>query len=876
MGVTCMSDFTPMIKQYLEIKEQYKDCILLYRVGDFYETFFEDAEIASRVLNIVLTGKDCGKEDRAPMAGIPYHAAESYIIKLVDNGYKVAICEQLEDPSKAKGLVKRDVVRVVTPGTIISDNLVGNKDSNYLSSIYIDGENASVSSLDVSTGDTIILRLTNDIDYIYDEIVKINPSEILLPRKLSNTKLFQRLNNNDRLVELMLDDEYDLDRYRNQLLEQYGDNTDLIDKFDNVSLMAFGALLNYVLDTLKISNLYLKQPEFETKSKYMEIDNFTRRNLELVESIRSNKNGSTLLNIIDRTKTAMGGRLLKRYILNPLYSVNEIKVRLEAVEEIIIKKDLLNKFREHLAQIYDIERLLGKLNYNNANPRDLIALKESLKVLPDIFNTLCGCESDLFNIFKEEIDTLDDIYLLIDKAIVDDPPNTLKDGGIIKTGYNDEIDKLHYLTLNSKKLLMDLEQKEREKTGIKSLKIGYNKVFGYYIEVTTKNLNLVPNYYIRKQTLANCERFITEELKRLESDITEAEIKLTTLEYQLFMEIRNKIISEIDRIQKTVFVIAYLDVIQSYAYVSIENNYVKPEINNGDKIIIKNGRHPVIEKLDKKNLFVANDVNLDNENNLIYIITGPNMAGKSTYMRQVALIVIMAQMGCFVPADHAIIGVVDKVFTRVGASDDISSGQSTFMVEMNEVAYILKNATSKSLIILDEIGRGTSTFDGLSIAWAVIEYISIKIKAKTLFATHYHELVKLEDELPNVKNFYVSIYKNGDDIVFLRKIMKGSMSQSFGIQVAKMAGVPEEVINKAKRLLKSLERSEKNFNKIHEKSPATQLDIFSIYTNKIVELIKNIDINTMTPLDALNKLNEIKNLLTGGDQTRDEQNKNIG
>ncbi|TZE80804.1 DNA mismatch repair protein MutS [Calorimonas adulescens] len=871
-----MSDFTPMIKQYLEIKEQYKDCILLYRVGDFYETFFEDAEIASRVLNIVLTGKDCGKEDRAPMAGIPYHAAESYIIKLVDNGYKVAICEQLEDPSKAKGLVKRDVVRVVTPGTIISDNLVGNKDSNYLSSIYIDGENASVSSLDVSTGDTIILRLTNDIDYIYDEIVKINPSEILLPRKLSNTKLFQRLNNNDRLVELMLDDEYDLDRYRKQLLEQYGDNTDLIDKFDNVSLMAFGALLNYVLDTLKISNLYLKQPEFETKSKYMEIDNFTRRNLELVESIRSNKNGSTLLNIIDRTKTAMGGRLLKRYILNPLYSVNEIKVRLEAVEEIIIKKDLLNKFREHLAQIYDIERLLGKLNYNNANPRDLIALKESLKVLPDIFNTLCGCESDLFNIFKEEIDTLDDIYLLIDKAIVDDPPNTLKDGGIIKTGYNDEIDKLHYLTLNSKKLLMDLEQKEREKTGIKSLKIGYNKVFGYYIEVTTKNLNLVPSYYIRKQTLANCERFITEELKRLESDITEAEIKLTTLEYQLFMEIRNKIISEIDRIQKTVFVIAYLDVIQSYAYVSIENNYVKPEINNGDKIIIKNGRHPVIEKLDKKNLFVANDVNLDNENNLIYIITGPNMAGKSTYMRQVALIVIMAQMGCFVPADHAIIGVVDKVFTRVGASDDISSGQSTFMVEMNEVAYILKNATSKSLIILDEIGRGTSTFDGLSIAWAVIEYISIKIKAKTLFATHYHELVKLEDELPNVKNFYVSIYKNGDDIVFLRKIMKGSMSQSFGIQVAKMAGVPEEVINKAKRLLKSLERSEKNFNKIHEKSPATQLDIFSIYTNKIVELIKNIDINTMTPLDALNKLNEIKNLLTGGDQTRDEQNKNIG
>ncbi|MDI6602189.1 MAG: DNA mismatch repair protein MutS [Thermoanaerobacteraceae bacterium] len=871
-----MSDFTPMIKQYLEIKEQYKDCILFYRVGDFYETFFDDAEIASRILNIVLTGKDCGKEERAPMAGIPYHAAESYIIKLIDNGYKVAICEQLEDPSKAKGLVKRDVIRVITPGTIVSDNLVGNKNSNYLSSVYIDDENASIASLDVSTGETIILKISADEKIIYDELEKINPSEILLQDKLSGKKIFAQLKRLDRLLELIPEDSYNLEICKNLILEQFR-NYDMIVRFDNAGLMAFGILLDYVLETLKIPNLYLKEPEFEIKSKYLEIDNFTRKNLELLESIRSNKNSSsTLLNTIDKTKTAMGGRLIKKFILKPLLDVDEIEARLNAVEELINKRNILHELRNYLDNIYDIERILGKLNYNNATPRDLIALKMSLRVLPDIFKLLSYRESQLLEKLNKDLDILDDIYYLIDKSINDDPPNTLKDGGIIKDGYNEEIDKLRYLTQNSKKLLIELEQREKEKTGIKSLKVGYNKVFGYYIEITTKNLNLVPDYYIRKQTLTNCERYITEELKQLEMDITEAEINLVNMEYQLFMQIRDKIISETKRIQETISVISFLDVLQSFAYASMENNYIKPAVNNERKIIIKNGRHPVIEKMDKKNLFVANDVYLNDAENMIHIITGPNMAGKSTYMRQIALIVIMAQMGCFVPADEAVIGVVDKIFTRVGASDDISSGQSTFMVEMNEVAYILKNATSKSLIILDEIGRGTSTFDGLSIAWAVVEYIAMNIKAKTLFATHYHELVKLEDELPNVKNFYVSVYKSGDDIVFLRKILNGSMSQSFGIQVAKMAGVPDSVIKKAKRILAGLEKNNKKFERIYEESPVTQLDIFSIYNNKVIEAIKNIDVDNMTPLEALNKLNELKNLVPGSDKIKDEQNKNIG
>ncbi len=870
-----MSDFTPMMKQYFEVKKQYKDCILFYRVGDFYETFFKDAEIASSVLNIVLTGKDCGKEKRAPMAGIPFHAAENYVNKLIDSGYKVAICEQLEDPSKAQGLVKRDVIRVITPGTVVNDNLIGNKDSNYICSLYIGNEYSSMAVLDVSTGETIIRRTSTDRKSIFDEMETIDPSEILLQEKIAREKIYKQLSDLDKLIEIIPDNSYNLKTSKKIIWEQFGQD-DIVAEFDDISLMAFAVLIDYVIKTLKITNLYLKKPYFEFKSKNLEIDNFTRKNLELTESIRSRKNNNTTLsNIIDRTKTAMGGRQIKKYILKPLIDIHEIKNRLDAVEELFSKKDMLHNLRNKLAKIYDIERILGKLSYNSSTPRDLVILKTSIGILPDISEILSECNSNLLKNLLAELDTLEDIYTLIDKSINDDPPNDLKGGDIIKDGYNIEIDDLRYMKQNSQKLLVDLEQKERERTGIKSLKVGYNKIFGYYIEITSKNLDLVPNDYIRKQTLVNCERYITDELKQMETAITEAEFKLLDLEYEQFNKVRSEILSQIPRIQQAVSIISQLDVLQSFAYVSLENNYVKPVINDDDKIIIKNGRHPVIEKMDKKNMFIANDVYLDNDENMIHIITGPNMAGKSTYMRQIALIVIMTQMGCFVPADEASISIVDKIFTRVGASDDISSGQSTFMVEMNEVAYILKNATPKSLIILDEIGRGTSTFDGLSIAWAVVEYISINIKSKTLFATHYHELVKLEDDLPNVKNYYVSVYKSDDDIVFLRKILNGSMSQSFGIQVAKMAGLPDVVIKKAKRILLDLEKGNKKVRRIEEKSSVTQLDISSLYNPEIVDTIKGVDINNITPLEALNVLAELKNLACGGDKSNHEQNQNI-
>ena len=870
-----MSEFTPMMKQYFKIKKQYRDCIIFYRVGDFYETFFKDAQITSNLLNIVLTGKDCGQKERAPMAGIPYHAAENYINKLIENGYKVAICEQLEDPSKAKGLVKRDVIRVVTPGTIINDKLIGNKDSNYICSLYMGNEYSAIAALDVSTGETLIKRTSTDEKIIFDEIEMIDPSEILLQEKLATKSIYNRLSDLDKLIEIIPDDYYNYEESKKVIQKQF-DNKAIIDRFNNTSIVALAVLIEFVINTLKINNLYLNEPEFEFRSMNLEIDNFTRKNLELLESIKPGKNkDSTLLHVMDKTKTAMGGRLIKKYIVKPIVNIEKITDRLDAVDELYKNKDILQKLRDKLKEVHDIERILSKFNYNSATPRDLIILKTSIKILPDIKKLLSVCKSKLLKELTGKLDTLDDIFKLIDKSINDEPPNDLKDGDIIKDGYNKEIDNLRYMKQNSKKLLIDLEQREKKRTGIKSLKVGYNKVFGYYIEVTSKNIDLVPSNYIRKQTLANCERYITEELKQLEIDITDAEIKLSDLEYNQFNIIRNNIICETKRIQKSIFIISQLDVLQSFAYISIENNYTKPKINNDDRIIIKGGRHPVIEKMYKKNLFIANDVNLNNAENMIHIITGPNMAGKSTYMRQIALIVIMAQMGCFVPADKASLGVVDKIFTRVGASDDISSGQSTFMVEMNEVAYILKNATPRSLIILDEIGRGTSTFDGLSIAWAVVEYISMNIKAKTLFATHYHELVKLEDNLPNVRNYYVSVYKHDDDIVFLRKILSGSMSQSFGIQVAKMAGVPETVIKKAKSILRVLEKGEKKVRKPSGRHTATQLDISNLYDLTIIDTIKNIDINNITPVEALNILYKLKNTADGSDKQKYEQNKNI-
>ena len=866
-----MAEFSPMMQHYLATKEKYKDCILFYRLGDFYEMFFEDAINVSRELELTLTGKECGQEERAPMCGIPYHAAESYISKLVSNGHKVAICEQLEDPKQAKGIVKRDVIRIVTPGTVTESNLLEEKKNNFIMSIFQKGMFFGIAVCDISTGDfySAEIKEENNFERLLDEISRYSPSEIIANKMLADCK--EEIDKIKKRFDVYIseEDEANFSQDTQNIYMQYAladDKGNIIKDLDKrlFAVSAINGLIKYIEDTQKTKLEHINKITIYTITKYMALDINARRNLELTEKLRDKSKKGTLLWVLDKTATSMGGRLLRRWISDPLIDVTEINDRLEAVEELKDDVILRGDLEEALKGVYDIERLAGKISYGSANARDLNSLKASSSKLPQIKNLISNSKSHMLKALYEELDSLDDIYALIDKAVVEDPPILITEGGIIKMGYNQEIDELKKAMTDGKTWLVELEAREREKTGIKGLKVGYNKVFGYYIEVTKSNLSMVPDNYIRKQTLTGGERYITEELKELESKVLGAEEKVVSLEYNEFVKIREYIKSQILRLQKSAMVISKLDVLCSFATVAEDLNYCKPIVDNSGVIEIKDGRHPVIEKMLPSGSFVSNDTYMDKEDNRLSIITGPNMAGKSTYMRQVALITLMAQIGSFVPAQEAHIGVVDKIFTRVGASDDLSMGQSTFMVEMMEVANILKEATANSLIVLDEIGRGTSTYDGLSIAWAVAEYIADKQKcgAKTLFATHYHELTQLENTLEGVKNYSIAVKEKGEDIIFLRKIVSGGTDESYGVHVARLAGVPKQVTSRANEILKTIERknilSNKNIEKENKKQVAGQLDLYNFKLAEIAHELDKVNVNELTPIDALNTLVKIK------------------
>ena len=865
-----IEDFSPMMQEYLKTKQEYKDCILFYRLGDFYEMFFDDAIRASKELELTLTGKLCGQEERAPMCGIPFHAAETYIAKLVEKGYKVAICEQLEDPKQAKGIVKRGVIRVVTPGTVMESNLLDEKKNNYIMSIYKVGTFYGLSVCDVSTGDFRTTQITegNNFPKLLDEISRYNPAEIIVNGFMFDS--IEEINKIKERFEVFIskvnEEEFSNDLSRIEAHSITDEHNSAVENLEDkkIAIASVNGLMYYLLDTQKNNLDHINKIVLYNTTKYMSLDINARRNLEITEKMRDKSKKGTLLWVLDKTSTSMGGRLLRRWLNDPLIDVNEINNRLGAVKElkesIILRGDIVDS----LKKVYDIERLAGRISYGSANGRDLISLKNSVKQLPQVKKLLENTKSTLLQDLYMRLDELKDVYELIEESIVDEPPITIKEGGLIKLGYNEEIDYLKKATTEGKTWILQLEADEREKTGIKGLKVGFNRVFGYYIEVTKSNYDQVPERYIRKQTLANAERFITEELKNLENQILGAEEKVINLEYNAFVEVRDDIESKIKRIQISSEVISTLDVLCSLATVAEDLNYSEPVVDNSGVIDIKDGRHPVIEKMLPSGSFVQNDTYLDKGDNRLAMITGPNMAGKSTYMRQVALITLMAQVGSFVPASSARIGVVDKIFTRVGASDDLSVGQSTFMVEMMEVASILKDATSNSLVILDEIGRGTSTYDGLSIAWAVAEYISDKEKcgAKTLFATHYHELIQLEDKLEGVKNFQVAVKEKGEDVIFLRKILPGGTDESYGVHVAKLAGIPQNVTQRANQILKSLERksiiTDKAIEKQEKKQVSGQLDMFNFKLAEIASEIDKIDLNTLTPIDALNTLVKIK------------------
>ncbi|MBQ2936915.1 MAG: DNA mismatch repair protein MutS [Lachnospiraceae bacterium] len=878
-----MAELTPMMQQYMETKKEYPDCILFYRLGDFYEMFFEDAITASKELEITLTGKSCGLEERAPMCGVPYHAVESYLNKLVSKGYKVAICEQMEDPKLTKGIVKREVTRIVTPGTNLNVQAMDSSKNNYLMSIaYFEGK-SGISVADVTTGDYYLTE-TEDDKKLLDEINKYHPSEIVCNDAFLVSGLdLQDLKSRLGITVYSLEPHfYDEDRCRKCLLKHFH-VTALhgmgIEDFP-AGLIAAGALLQYLYNTQKSSLSHFTHLYPYLTSKYMLLDSSTRRNLELTETLREKQKRGSLLWVLDKTKTAMGARTLRQYLEQPLIDKQKIEERLNAVSALSKAPMIREELREYLNPIYDLERLLGKVSYKTANPRDLIAFRNSLGMLPHIKTLLNDFDTGLLSSLNEQIDDLDDIFQLIDSSITEEPPIAIKEGGIIKDGFDETIDMLRNAKTEGKNWLAQLEEDDRVRTGIKNLKIKYNKVFGYYFEVTNSYQNLVPDDYIRKQTLTNAERYTNARLKELEDSVLNAEDKLFTLEYDMFCRIRDAIADEIERIQKTAKAIAMLDVFASLSVVAERNRFVRPSINEKGIIDIKGGRHPVVEQMIDSDMFISNDTYLDNNKYCVSIITGPNMAGKSTYMRQVALIVLMAQIGSFVPAESANISIVDRIFTRVGASDDLASGQSTFMVEMNEVANILRNATPNSLLVLDEIGRGTSTFDGLSIAWAVIEHISNKklLGAKTLFATHYHELTELEGKMSNVNNYCIAVKEKGDDIVFLRKIVKGGADKSYGIQVAKLAGVPDMVIDRAKEIVQQLcdnDILEKVQSIVIEqkdtkKKPAvkydevdlSQMSLFdTVKDEDIIEELKEIDISNLTPLDALNTLYRLQNKL---------------
>ena len=865
-----MAEYSPMMQQYLETKNEYKDCILFYRLGDFYEMFFDDAITASRELELTLTGRDCGQEERAPMCGVPFHAAEIYISRLIAKGYKVAICEQLEDPKQAKGIVKRDVIRVVTPGTVIESNMLDEKKNNYIMSIYKSGLFFGMSVCDISTGDFFgtQIKQTNNFAKLIDEISRYSPAEIVVNNMMfASTEETNKIRERFECYISRLEDEEFENGYKDlyELYNIYAEERKIEDIEEKVlAVISANGLLSYLKDTQKIQLEHINKINIYNVEKYMSIDLNTRRNLELTEKMRDKSKKGTLLWVLDKTSTSMGGRMLRRWINDPLIDVSEINLRLDSVQELKNSQMLKGEIVDSLKKVYDIERLIGKISYGNANGRDLISLKNSILQIPELKNILSRTNSKMLQNLYNDLDELKDVYALIKEAIVEEPPISVKEGGLIKLGYNEEIDGYKTATTDGKKWIVELEAREKEATGIKNLRVGYNKVFGYYLEVTKSYLSLVPDTYIRKQTLTNAERYITEELKELEEKTLGAQEKLIDLEYKVFQEIRNKISSQIQRIQKTANIVSILDVLASFATVALDLNYVMPIVDNSGEINIKDGRHPVIEKMLPSGSFIENDTYLNKESDRLSMITGPNMAGKSTYMRQVALITLMAQIGSFVPASYAKIGVVDKVFTRVGASDDLSMGQSTFMVEMMEVANILKEATNNSLVILDEIGRGTSTYDGLSIAWAVAEYIANKEKcgAKTLFATHYHELTELEEKLDGVKNYSIAVKEKGEDIIFLRKIVKGGTDESYGIHVAKLAGVPKDVVKSANEILKGLERKSilinKGKTKEDKKIVSGQLDMYNYKLADIAHELDKININELTPIDALNVLMRLK------------------
>ncbi|WP_283699932.1 DNA mismatch repair protein MutS [Clostridium perfringens] len=907
---------TPMMRQYFEIKENYKDCILFFRLGDFYEMFFEDAETAARELELVLTGRDCGLEKRAPMCGIPFHASNSYIGRLVAKGYKVAICEQVEDPKFAKGIVKRDVIKVITPGTYTDSSFVEETKNNYIMTIYADLERnrCSLAITDISTGDFLATEGELEKGVILDEISKFNPKEIILLDSLDQ-ELIKDITLTTPALISRKPIEYFEENFEEVLNTQFGE------KSNSLSLMvkkSSNALVKYILDTQKISLTNINDIEVYSLVDFMTIDLSSRRNLELTENLREKSKKGSLLWVLDKTETSMGSRMLRRWIEEPLVNKERITLRLNAVEELFNDLSLNDSLKEALHDIYDIERILGKISNKNANAKDLIALKTSIGKIPNVKGIIENCTSSLLNDYYNNLDDLRDIYELLEKSIKEDPSLTLKDGDLIKDGFNSEIDELRLAKTNGKDWISSLENREREFTGIKSLKVGFNKVFGYYIEISKANYSSIPEgRYIRKQTLANAERFITPELKEIEEKLLGASEKLCSLEYDIFLDIRNEVENHIDRLKTTAKIIAELDCVSNLAFVALENDFIKPEINEYGETKIENGRHPVVEKVIPKGEFIPNDTIINKDDNQLLIITGPNMAGKSTYMRQVAIITLMCQIGSFVPASKANISVVDKIFTRIGASDDLAGGKSTFMVEMWEVSNILKNATENSLVLLDEVGRGTSTYDGLSIAWSVIEYIckNKNLRCKTLFATHYHELTKLEGEIHGVRNYSVAVKEVDNNIIFLRKIIEGGADQSYGIEVAKLAGIPDEVINRAKEILETLEMESSKDNldlalkevnaskedieeasittsyevketlveedkieikeeviskaseaKTHKKEDdQIQLDFSAIGKDNLIKELSEVDILSLNPMEAMNRLyalvKEAKNLI---------------
>lgn len=875
-----MAEYTPMMQQYLETKKEYKDCILFYRLGDFYEMFFEDAEVVSKELELTLTGKSCGMEERAPMCGVPYHAVDNYLNRLIEKGYKVAICEQVEDPKLAKGIVKREVIRIVTPGTNLNMAALDETKNNYLMCIVYLGDSIGVSLVDISTGDYFVTQVENG-RVLLDEINKFSPSEIVCNDAfyMSGIELGDI---KERLHIAMSSLEpwyFDDDICKRTLMEHFKVKTiEGLGITDYpTGIIAAGALLSYLYETQKNSLSQLTKLTPYTTGKYMIIDSSTRRNLELCETLREKQKRGSLLWVLDKTKTAMGARKLRMMIEQPLIDKQEILCRQDAIKELCDNVINREELREYLNSIYDLERLMSKISCGSANPRDLVAFKSSVSMLPHIKTLLNDFKCDLLQDINERIDGLLDIFDLVERSIIEESPITIREGGIIKDGYNAEVDELRRAKNEGKDWLMEFEMREKERTGIKNLRVKYNKVFGYNLEVTNSFKDMVPENYIRKQTLSNMERYTTPELKELEDKILGAEDRLNSIEYDLFCEVRDTIEMQVLRIQTTAKAVAELDVYASLSLVAERNNYVKPKINEKGIIDIKDGRHPVVERMIRNDMFVCNDTLLDNGNNRISVITGPNMAGKSTYMRQTALIVLMAQIGSFVPAKEANIGIVDRIFTRVGASDDLASGQSTFMVEMTEVANILRNATANSLIVLDEIGRGTSTFDGMSIAWAVVEHISNPklLGAKTLFATHYHELTELEGTLPGVNNYCIAVKEQGEDIVFLRKIIRGGADKSYGIQVAKLAGVPESVLARARELVEELSdadisqkareiaamgKSVRKKPKKHDEVDLEQMSLFDAFgDDDIINEIRELDLGNYTPIEALNTLYSIQN-----------------